>query len=152
MQEGDGRCSTYSASTASTPQDLRRDMRELFREAEGLYGIDIFRNPQVAPADPRIRGAVINWFERAMTLERSKAPLCLCCDTEFYPGQAPAAFSVLTPFRNDYTLLSLTGICRRCATRSDAALAEASVALARKSFAPDARMLPVEHFHAGGRA
>jgi hypothetical protein len=133
---------------------LRREiMRELFREAEGLYGIDILRLHAGTPApDVRIIEAVIGWHDAVLRAERSDSPLCLCCDAEFRRGQMPAAFSILTPHRDNFTLLSLTGICRRCATRSDRELAEASVALARKSFAPDARMLPVEHFHQGGRA
>jgi hypothetical protein len=100
-------------------------MLELCEEAEGVFSIGILRNLHVPPADPRIKGAVINWLERAMKLERSKSPLCLCCETEFYPGQAPAAFSILLPHRDDFMRLSLTGICRSCATRSDAVLAEA---------------------------
>jgi hypothetical protein len=137
---------------AAAGEQHRATMRELCDEAAGVYDVGVLRNLHLPPADPRIRGAVINWLERAMKLERGKSPLCLCCETEFYPGQAPAAFSILMPHRDDFTRLSLTGICRRCASRSDTALAEASVALARKSFLPDARMLPIEHFHQGGRA
>jgi hypothetical protein len=63
-------------------------------------------------------------------MHRRKKPdrfLCLCCDACFHPRQMPEAFLVITPFAAASSAAVVTGICPRCASRDNAALALAGL-------------------------
>jgi hypothetical protein len=93
----------------------------------------------------RLRGrtrqglAIALWFRRAQGKKRVEGPLCLGCDREFGPGRhKPEAFCIAQPYYElEPTNVVCTGICRRCARRTnDELMATAAQGLIGKSTEP----------------
>jgi hypothetical protein len=125
-------------------------MGQLCRMAAGLWRCEIVR----LDSEPRFENqrVIASWIGALIVGDH--APLCMSCDTEFkFRNAPPAAFMLLFPFRDNPEIGSATGICERCAARSDDELMEAALAFVRGSLLPDARRLEPGNFHAtGGRA
>jgi hypothetical protein len=77
-----------------------------------------------------------NWIEEMQRRKKRNSFLCLDCDARFYEHRKPEAFLIVTPFAATSHAL-VTGICRRCADRDDAALQIVALKTLRKSIYPD---------------
>jgi hypothetical protein len=147
-----------SAASTSTDAETQggRDpwpdaIRGFHQHCGGLFSVEIIRPPITSADRAETAVAILNWFGQATSRAADDAPLCLDCDTPFSPGAWPAAFLVAMPVGDVATTALLTGICDRCARRSDDDLKQTAQRRLR-SIWPDLRELAPEHFHAGGRA
>jgi hypothetical protein len=77
------------------------------------------------------------WVREAERRKKSDRMLCLDCDITFHPRRMPDAFLVVIPFAATTGHAMVTGICRRCADRDDAALSTAALGNLRSIY-PDA--------------
>jgi hypothetical protein len=122
--------------------------RRLVRQGGGTYTITIWRVGGPIP-DGLSRAAIDQWVEAVAA--GGLDALCLGCDR--HPGVRPAAFSILQPFVDAPDAMSVTGVCRSCADRSDADLVALALAVMKRDVFHDLRPLNPAHMHgAGGRA
>jgi hypothetical protein len=129
--------------------EWRKRMRAIVDEAGGAYHVELVRLD--SPPHPYSQRTIGEWL--VATLNGGLRPLCLDCDAEFGRDlAAPAAFMLVTPHRENPEGGIVTGICSECAAHADEDLIEVALKRLRVIW-PDARLLPIEHFHAtGGRA
>ena len=150
---GQDNCRAAAKPTEGDGQNRRLEeaFQQLGREAGGAYDIGILR---VGPSlSCREQLLLTQWgFDVAKQMAKGGlSALCLVCDTEF-PPEHPDAFLVITAHRADPSIVMLSPICARCATKSDVELVDIYVENARQNGDADLRVLPAEHLHRAGRA
>ena len=121
--------------------------RSLIAQGSGVYSVTLWRAGGDLP-DGRTCAAIAQWAAAVATGDLD--PLCLGCD--HHPGVRPAAFSILAPHADHPDALSVTGVCRSCADRSDADLVALALAIMKRDVFHDLRPPQSVHLHAGGRA
>jgi hypothetical protein len=111
-------------------------------DAAWLWALGIIRPD--CPPTPEIISAISNWFN-ALIGDPTQAPRCAFCHAEFwlFHTSPPGAFLLCDLGHTE--IPPLAGICPSCAKRPDADLRRAALDLI------EARELPIEHFHEGGR-
>jgi hypothetical protein len=122
--------------------------KHLIRQGAGAYSVTLWRAGGSLP-DGLSYAAIAQWF--AAVAAGTLDPLCLGCDR--HPGASPGAFSILAPHADHPEALSVTGVCRSCADRSDADLVALALTVMKRDVFRDLRPLQSVHMHAAaGRA
>jgi hypothetical protein len=116
--------------------ELRAGLLRLHEETKGKLCFDVtILRPEYAMR--ALLGGDTEAFEVVrqfgMRVNSGKRPLCLACDHQFRPGEAPpAAFSRCTPFLAEPSGALIVGICVECAKMPDEKLLEITAGWFRK--------------------